>query len=395
MPRNPDKINYSQGFPAGFRSFEMIKDPRNGGNTLHHFGEIIFVAFTCILCGVKSYELMQEFCEIRLNWFRKWITLPNGVPCDNTFARVFEAIDPELFSQCIIHHLQQTGVILTDEQIAIDGKALRGSRHGGESHIHAVSAWACAGGITLAQCFVGDKSNEITAIPELLEMLNLQGAVVTIDAMGTQREIASKIVEKDGDYILCVKGNQGNLHKEISDHFEFAARQLGKAKLDPANWSHAETIARSHGRNERRQTIACHYLGWMDADIRGAWTGLETLIMVSRDRDHGGPKSKVETHYYITSLKDEKAAQLQTYIRNHWAIENSCHWVLDTLFREDHNQTRQKNGAKNQSTMRRIAHNTLKRAPDHSKRKRPSSLPKKQLRAAQDETYLEQCLSLV
>ena len=173
MPRNPDKIDYSQGFLAGFRSFEMIKDPRSGGHTLHHFGEILFV---------------------------------------------------------------------------------------------------------------GDKSNEITAIPELLKMLNLQGAVVTIDAMGTQREIATKIVEKGGDYILYVKGNQGNLHKEISDHFEFAARQLGKEKLDPANWSHAETLARSHGRNERRQTIACHYLEWMDADIRSAWTGLETLIMVSRDQ---------------------------------------------------------------------------------------------------------------
>ena len=156
MPRNPDKIDYSQGFPAGFRSFEMIKDPRSGGHTLHHFGEILFV---------------------------------------------------------------------------------------------------------------GDKSNVITAIPELLEMLNLQGAVVTIDAMGTQREIATKIVEKGGDCILCVKGNQGSLHKEISDHFEFAARQLGKEKLDPANWSHAETLARSHGRNERRQTIACRYLvtsnGWL------------------------------------------------------------------------------------------------------------------------------------
>jgi predicted transposase YbfD/YdcC len=195
---------------------------------------------------------MQEFGEIRLNWFRKWITLPNGVPCE--------------------------------------------------------------------------KSNEITAIPELLKMLNLQGAVVTLDAMGTQREIATKIVEKHGDYILCVKGN---LHKEMSDHFEFAARQLGCEKLDPANWSHAETLARSHGRNERRQTIACHYLEWMDADIRSAWTG------------------------------------------------------LDTLFREDHNHTRQKNSAKNHSTMRRIAHNTHKCAPDPSRRKRPSSLPKKQLRAAQ------------
>ena len=152
------KIVYSKGFPLDFQSYEKIKPPRTGGNTLHHFGEIIFVAFTCILCGVKSYDLMQEFYEIRLKWFHKWIALPNGVPCDNTFARVFEANDPDVFSQCTIHHLEHAGVILTDHQIAIDGKALRGSRSGNESHI--------------------------------------QGAVITIDAMGTQREIAGNIIKQ-------------------------------------------------------------------------------------------------------------------------------------------------------------------------------------------------------
>ena len=171
MPRNPDKTDYTGGFPANFTSFESISDPRNGGNTLHHFGEIIFMAFTCILCGVKSYDLMEEFCEVRLKWFRKWIKLPNGVPSYNTFARVFEAIEPGEFSRCIAKHLEQAGVTIASNQIAVDGKALRGSRNKQESHVHAVSAWACESGITLAQCFVGEKSNEITAIPGLLEML--------------------------------------------------------------------------------------------------------------------------------------------------------------------------------------------------------------------------------
>ena len=157
----------------------------------------------------------------------------------------------------------------------------------------------------------------------------------------------------------------------------------------------AESIAKNHGRNERRQTFVCHYLDWMDTEIRNSWEGLGSIVMVSRDRDHPGPKSKVETHYYITSLSGCSAELMQQYIRHHWQIENSCHWVLDTLLREDHNQVRKHNAAKNLSTLRRIALNMLKQAPDNSKRSRPKSLPKKQLRVANDESYLEELLSLV
>jgi predicted transposase YbfD/YdcC len=395
MPRNPNKIDYSGGFPDNFETFKALQDSRKGGHTLHHFGEIIFMAFTCIVCGVKSYELMEEFCDIRHKWFKKWLSLPNGIPSYNTFARVIEGLDPVLFSQCIMTHLQLAKVDIEAEQIAIDGKALRGSRTKDLRHIHAVSAWACDKGLTLAQAFVDEKSNEITAVPKLLKMLNLEGAVVSLDAMGTQRGNASDIVEAGADYVLCVKGNQGDLHKELIDQFEFAARQLGAGELSKTNWSDHHEEEKNRGRLERRRTIVCHNLDWMDAKIRSAWQALACIVLVQRQVLLKSGKWRTEVHYYISSLEGVKAKKMQKYIRSHWRIENSCHWVLDTLFREDHNQTGKRNAAKNLSTLRRIALNALKRATDHSKRKRPSSLPKKQLRAAQDEAYLEEVLSLV
>jgi predicted transposase YbfD/YdcC len=380
--------------PEGFAAFGELEDTRTGGNTKHHFGEIIFMAYTCILCGMKSYELMEEFCSIRRKWFQKHLKLPHGTPSYGTFSRIMEALDPVLFSQCILTHLRIAGIEVEDDQIAIDGKALRGSRTKTESHIHAVSAWACESGITLAQTFVEEKSNEITAIPKLLKMLNLEGAIVTIDAMGTQREIAAQIVESGGDYVLSVKDNQEKLHKELIDQFDFAARQLGIEKLDSGNWSYHEEEKKNRGRLEKRQTVVCHYLDWMSSEIRDAWKGLACIIMVIRNVKDRDGKWRSETHYYMSSLKKTKAAKIQKYIRSHWRIENSCHWVLDTLFREDHNQTGKRNSAKNLSTLRRIALNALKQASDHTTRKRPSSLTKKQLRAAHDEDYLEEILSL-
>jgi predicted transposase YbfD/YdcC len=251
---------------------------------------------------VKSYELMEEFCDLREEWFRKWLTLPNGIPCPNTFSRVMEALDPVEFSLCIHAHLQQTGSLISAKQISIDGKALRGSRSLGVNHIHAVSAWVCESGLTLAQAFVTEKSNEITAIPELLKMLNLKGAVVTLDAMGTQREIAEQIVEGQGDYLLFVKDNQKNLHREISDHFEFASRQLGVDKLSSESWSHSLSEGKSHGRKERRQTIVCHQLDWMDHEIRSAWKGLGCIIMVVRRSEMGDGRIRSQTSYYMSSL---------------------------------------------------------------------------------------------
>jgi predicted transposase YbfD/YdcC len=393
MPRNPNKIDYSGGFPEGFEVFSSIQDPRDGGNTRHYFGEILFIAFAAVLCGVRSYELMEEFAELRESWLRKWLKLPNSIPCANTFSRVFQAIEPTAFAECIAAHLARIGFVMQGGQIAIDGKALRGSRSGQSTHLHAVSAWACEAGITLAQAFVGEKTNEITAIPELLEMLNLKGAVVTIDAMGTQRAIASKIVDKGGDYILSVKGNQGRLHDEIRDQFAFALRQLDPANLDSNRWSLAQTKDIGHDREEIRHIMVCHDLDWMAPEVRNEWKNLSCVIMVHRQTLLGAGKTRSETCYYMSSLKGVKAPELLAYIRNHWGIENRCHWVLDAIYREDHNQTRDRNSAANHSILRRMALNAHNRMPFEGKKRK--SLPKRELRAAHDTPYLEQLLSLV
>ncbi len=393
MPRNPDKTDYSGGFPEGFEVFASISDPRNGGNTRHHFGEILFIAFAAVLCGVRTYELMEGFAELREDWLRKWLKLPNGIPSYNTFSRVFQAIEPGAFATCIAEHLGRLGFEMQGGQIAIDGKALRGSRSGDTTHLHAVSAWACEAGITLAQAFVGEKTNEITAIPELLDMLNLKGVVITIDAMGTQRAIASKIVEKGGDYILGVKGNQGRLHDEIRDQFAFALRQLDPGNLDPQRWSFAQTKGHGHDRSETRQIMVCHDLGWMDPAIREDWKHLSCAIMVHRHTVVGAGKTRSETSYYMSSLEEARAAELLAYIRGHWDIENRCHWVLDAIYREDHNQTRDRNSAANHSILRRMALNAHNRMPGPAKSR--NSLPKREMRAALDPNYLEQLLSLV
>lgn len=393
MPRNPNKTDYSGGFPANFDTFATITDPRDGGHTLHHFGEILFIAFAALLCGVKSYELMEEFAELREDWLRKWLKLPNGIPSYNTFSRVFQAIEPTVFASCIATHLGKLGFTMEGRQIAIDGKALRGSRSGETTHLHAVSAWACESGITLAQAFVGEKTNEITAIPQLLEMLNLKGAIVTIDAMGTQRPIAEKIVSKGGDYILSVKGNQGRLHDEVCDHFGFALRQLDPEHLDSARWSFASTEESGHDRTEKRQIMICHDLDWMDEAVRAEWKDLSCVIMVHRTTLLGAGKTRSQTSYYMSSLKDVRAKGMLGYIRGHWRIENSCHWVLDAIYREDHNQTRDRNAAANQSTLRRIALNAHNLMPFEGKKRK--SLPKRELRAANQNSYLEKLLSLM
>lgn len=212
MPRNPDKTDYSTGFPAGFDAFATLTDPRDTGNTRHHFGEILFIAFAAVLCGVRSYELMEEFGEQSHDWLRKWLTLPNGIPCANTFSRLFQAIEPTAFAACIAAHLERLGFAMKGGQIAIDGK----------------------------------------------------------------------IVQKDGDYILSAKGNQGTLHDEIQDHFNFAVRQLDPALLDPQRWTHARTQDTGHDRHELREILVCHDLSWMDPVVRNSWENLNCVIMVRR-----------------------------------------------------------------------------------------------------------------
>lgn len=393
MPRNPNAINYSRNFPQSIKAFESLTDSRfPTGNLRHHFGEIIFMAYVAIVCGINSYEMMEEFCNVRKKWFQKYLSLPNGVPSYNTFSRVFEAINPKEFSACIIEQLKATTTTVKSSHVAIDGKAMRGTRDQDNKHINCVSAWACEQGFTLAQAFVDEKSNEITAIPELLAMLDLKDVVVSIDAMGTQTEIIKDIIHREGDYVVCVKKNQQLLFDEIADQFNYAQRQL----MEDTNslgemWSYAQDEKKEHGRFTRRTTLVCHELHWMNQEIRSKWADLACVILVQREVWGKDGKFHKEISYYMSSLKESKAPEIQGYIRGHWKIENNCHWVIDTIFKEDHHQVKKKNAAKNWSTMRRISLNLWNSisSPKGAKKK---SLPKRQLKAVADQDFLEQII---
>lgn len=388
MPRNPDKLDYSGGLPAHFKAFVVIEDPRTGGNKMHHFGEVLFMSVSAMLCGMNGFAEIAEFCGLQQDWLRKWISLPNGVPTGQTFSNIFAIINPDLFNRCLAEHVSALHPALLAGVIAVDGKRLRGSGGPDTEGCHAVSAWSARCGVTLAQEYVADKSNEITAIPRLLELLDLHGQIVTIDAMGTHTHIAAAIVEGGGDYLLALKGNQGNLHQAVCDEFHFATRQLDLGTAE--GWSHDRRRDRSHGRDIRRTLVATTRLDFLDAEIRERWQGLASIIMVENEtRVPGEKKMRRETRYFISSLKCG-AAEFQDHVRTHWSIENQCHWVLDTLFREDHNQTWVGNAAKNLGALRRIVLNLLKMDPTGSKK----SLPMKRLNALVNPAYREKLLSL-
>jgi predicted transposase YbfD/YdcC len=388
MPRNPNKIDYSGGLPAGFSSFAVIEDPRTGNNRRHHFGEVLFMCVTGVLCGMRGFADVEDFATLQIEWFRKWISLPNGVPRAQTFSNIFQLIEPALFIDCMVAHVAALGPEFQARIIAVDGKALRGSHDLLKAATHAVSAWAAGEGVTLAQEFVAEKSNEITALPGLLEMLDLEGAIVTIDSMGTQTKVASQIIDQKGDYVLALKGNQGNTHKEVIDHFDFALRQLDLKQAK--GWSHHQHTEKSHGRLTVRTVLATANLETIDAHLRARWSGLKSLVVVECQTTElsGGKQRKTERRYYLSSLQ-ASAEQFQEIIRSHWSIENQCHWVLDVVFGEDHNRIRKNNAPKNFATLLRIVLNILK-LDDTLK----GSLAKKRRHALLDTTYREKLLSL-
>jgi predicted transposase YbfD/YdcC len=388
MPRNPNKIDYSGGLPETFSSFEVIEDPRTGGNCKHHFGSVLFICATGLLCGMNSFADIEDFANLQIDWFKKWIQLPNGVPRAQTFSNIFQLIDPALFNRCLVLHLGTISRELRARIIAVDGKKLCGSHELLEGAAHAVSAWSTEEGVTLAQEFVGDKTNEITALPGLLEMLDLEGSVVTLDAMGNQKSVADQIIEQGGDYLLALKGNQGATHKEAIDHFEFALRQLDLKQA--AGWSHHREVDKSHGRHTIRTVLATTRLDTFDADLRSRWRGMKSLVVVECETTElpTGKKRKRDRRYYLSSL-DADAEHFGYLIRSHWSIENQCHWVLDVVFGEDHNRIRRKNAPKNFATLLRVVLNMLK-CDDTLK----GSLRKKRRHALLDTSYREKLLSL-
>jgi predicted transposase YbfD/YdcC len=364
--------------------FTNLPDPRLRRRRRHVFLDIIVIAICGTICGCKSWNEITIYGRKKKDWLQTFLELPNGIPGPDTLRRLFARIKPAAFQACFRNWMQALAASLGVKQIAIDGKTVRRShdRGLGKSPLHMVSAWATANHLTLGQVAVSDKSNEITAIPQLLELLDLAGAIVTIDAMGCQKEVARQIREGDGHYVLAVKQNQERLFEDVATCF---AAELEKGD-DQSNYSYHETTEQKHGRKESRQ-----YFTIVDPEgirDRALWQDLRTISMVVSERQVIGETATSEIRYYIGS-KRGKAKEYARYIRGHWGIENSLHWVLDMVFDEDRNRTRKGHGPENLTWMRKLAISVLKNTKSCS-----GSIRSKQLQAILDDEVLEGILSI-
>ena len=336
--------------------FRQVKDPRR--HRVDYFlVEIITIAICAVICGADSWVEIEEFGKAKKEWLQTFLILPNGIPSHDTFGRIFGQIDPQAFQESFVSWVNAVHRVTAGQIIAIDGKRLRRSHDGrlGKQAIHMVSAWAGEARLVLGQVKTDEKSNEITAIPKLLNILSLQGCIVTIDAMGCQTEIAQKIVAEGGDYVLALKGNQGTLHDEVKDLFAYA----GEIKFKEVTHDFARSIDKNHGRFEIRRywTISDpEFIAFLNP--KGKWPGLQSIGMVESQRTLAG-RTSTEVRYYISSLPGE-AVQLASAVRTHWEIENKVHWVLDVAFREDLSRVRHGFAAENFAVLRHIALNLLR-----------------------------------
>jgi predicted transposase YbfD/YdcC len=341
-----------------------INDPRVDRTKAHNLCDILTMGLCGMLCGHSDFTVMAEFAKARKTWFESFLELPEGIPSHDTFGRVFAAIDPDEFLSAFVRWTRTVRHLCGSGVVAIDGKALRRAREAGDQAPVIVGAWGAKAGISLGQVNVDEKSNEITALPELLDTLAIKGCIVTIDAMGCQKKVAKKIRAKGADYILALKDNQGKLY-DLAKHFLDGMIELGP---EGNNYYESE-VERGHGRVEVRRCWACDELGeWLPELLEsyGEWDGLESIAVVECERTVGG-ETTIFRRYFITSLGPD-AEVIATSVREHWGIENSLHWVLDMVWREDESRARAGNAAQNLSSMRRLAHNLIKTEDPDSKK---------------------------
>lgn len=340
--------------------FSQIPDPRINRTRKHLYMDIIGLALFSVLAGAQSYTEIEDFCCHHIDWLKTYFTLPNGVPSHDTFSRVFSAINPTSFQDCFLVWLKAIVEVFPEQVIAIDGKSIRASRRvrGDLKALHIVSAWSCVNGLSLGQLIVDDKTNEITAIPPLLQTLCIKGAIVTIDAMGCQKAIAEQIVAQEGDYILRVKANQGKLHDAMATTFEQADACQYQAMV---YYTAQDESNNDHGRIESRQCIVLPFMYLMHMKLK--WRGLKSLVLIISERETAEEKT-IEYRYYISSLDPKDPIKIMHSIRDHWQIENNLHWCLDVAFREDQSRIRDENSALNMSWLRKTALALLKRAPN-------------------------------
>lgn len=374
----------SEVFDIFATCFSDLPDPRSDRSKRHLLFDILIMGICAVLCGADDYVAMAEFCRARESWFRQFLELPNGIPSHDTFWRVFEALDSQKFQACFLKWVQAIRSQCDQEIVAIDGKQLRRSfdKSEGKAAIQMVSAWATQNRLVLGQVKVDDKSNEITAIPELLECLELTGCLVTADAMACQTEIAQTIVDKGADYLLSLKANQEHLFEDVILLFD----DLEASRFTAYPYEYAKTVDKGHGRIEIRHCWTISEPNCLRF-LRGVerFPKLGTVVRIRRER-YIQDQHQVETAYFIASglLPAKKALQSA---RAYWQIENGLHWVLDIAFREDECRIRKGNGPQNFALLRHIALNLLKQETSAA-----IGIKNKRLRAAWDERYLRRLL---
>lgn len=372
MPKIPDKSIES--------FFEQIEDHRRH-NKLHKLLDIIIIAICAVVSGADTYEQIENFGKKRKKWLSRFLQLPHGVPSHDTFGRIFEKINPQEFQNCFMHWIEFVTERTEGQVIAIDGKTLRRShdKSNDKKAIHMVSAWASSNQVILGQLKTDEKSNEITAIPQLLKLLDISGCIITIDAMGTQKKITETIINNGGDYVLALKDNHKNLHNDTVLFFD----QQEKMQKEGFTFDEHETIDADHGRIETRKYTITSASGWLQG--KENWVGLKCIGMVESIREIDG-KCSYEKRYYISSL-DCNAEKFGNAVRRHWGIENSVHWVLDIAFREDESRIRKGAAPENFGAIRHIALNLLRNNKSFK-----GSIKSKRLNAAMDIKYLEEVM---
>lgn len=368
--------------------FAGLPDPRRAQGTRHRLSDMIVIAVCAVICCADSWSDVADFGRAKLKWFRTFLDLPHGIPCVDTFERVFSRIDPDAFERCFMSWAESLAGSSRGKLVAIDGKKIRRSFAHAWDHstaTHLVSAFVHENATVLGQLSVDCKENEIVAIPKLLELLDLTGATVTIDAMGCQTQIAEKIVQNGGDYVLAVKENQPALHDALKRHLD----EMILENFTGVRHGFVKTVDGDHGRIETRRVWVTDQLDdWLDESQRSRWAGLRSVAVVEGQREVPAKSTSIERRYFISSLAGADASRMAACVRGHWSVENKLHWVLDVSFAEDQARQRKDHSAENFSRLRRIALNLLRR-----EKTRRRGIKGKRLNAAWDHDYLLKLLA--
>lgn len=362
--------------------FGALKDPRAAYRIEHKLIDIVIITICATICGANDWEAIAEYGRAKQDWLKTWLELPNGIPSSDTFSRVFASINPAQLQKCFMGWMEAVTLVSAGELINIDGKTLRGAKEtgNGKSLIHMVSVWSASQRLVLGQTKVNEKSNEITAIPPLLELLAIRGCLVSIDAMGCQKEIAKKLVEQGADYVLALKGNQGDLHADVAQLFS-AARTQDFRNIE---YQFHSTVSKGHGRIETRRYWTMGNTEYLIGAEQ--WSGLKSIGMVESQRESDGNIS-IEQRYYILSIESD-VQRFATAVRSHWSIENQLHWILDVGFAEDSAQSCSGYSAENLAVIRHIGINLLS-----TDNKSKVGVKTRRLKAGWDDNYLKTVLS--